>query len=500
MKIGNRSKAVLALGPVLFILSICSSVEPGRRLIPGKLTARPATFWEGLRLPASEGASEGASDRAGADLQRREALESSFEALLHGSDPRAEAEQYIREVIQTFYRAQAELNRFDENLDAGRTLRDNPSYSRLLAWRSFSHLMEEKIAYFYRRLLEVRAAGAADSPQSRSAEEALAGFGDGIHAAHGADRLALQSLAEELETVQDEYRSRIEGPGGAGWALDLHQLLLSRPEELGAFAASPAVKAELKAGSRRFDGADARLNRLIEATAAGISSGIRELSAGRDPQSDGIYPDPGPHGNISGFEFPRGTWALTFDDGPLPRYSQSVLANLKAHGIKATVFEVARMAERFPEMSIAYRDYGMTMGNHSYTHPELTKLSSDGIHHEVADAESSLASILGFRPRFFRLPYGAGLHTPRVRQAIADQGMIDVFWTVDSLDWQDHDPVSIAERVRKQMRQYGRGIILFHDIHPQSVTASRLVMDELVAEHDRVVTLEEIVDELNGGH
>lgn len=492
MKIETRCMIVQVLA--LLMASGCSTLYRSRRRIDIAPLHLPTTYWDDARLPASI-----ESDDATNTDNTRQQLESSFQDLLSASDPGVETERYIGQLTEVFYRAQAELNQFDRNLDAGDTLWKNPSYPRLLAWRSLSRQVEEKLTYFYDRLLEVRTGAPADSPGFRAAGEALAGFTRSFRRAAGSDRLALAPLAEELQPVAGHYyRTGLLRDHGPDPDPGLGNCLIQSPDQLKTLVADPGVKAELNAKTQWFGKNESPVNRLISATADDIAAGIHELTGGRDPQSAAFYPDAGPHGNITGYEFPRGTWALTFDDGPLPRYSQIVLANLKEHGIKATVFELAGMARQFPAMSLAYRDYGMTMGNHSFTHPVLPKLSDAGLRHEVADAESALASILGFRPRFFRLPYGAGLHVQRVRQMIADQKMIDVFWTVDSLDWQDHDPVSIADRVRKQMRQYGRGIILFHDIHPQSVAGSKLVMDDLVAGHYRVVTIEEIVNELNG--
>ncbi len=74
--------------------------------------------------------------------------------------------------------------------------------------------------------------------------------------------------------------------------------------------------------------------------------------------------------------------------------------------------------------------------------------------------------------------------------------MIHVFWNVDSLDWQDKDPASILARVKKLMAAEKRGIILMHDIHPQTVEAVKLLLDS-AAPTQRWVVLPAIVDELN---
>ena len=77
-------------------------------------------------------------------------------------------------------------------------------------------------------------------------------------------------------------------------------------------------------------------------------------------------------------------------------------------------------------------------------------------------------------------------------------GLIHVFWNVDTLDWQDRNPTTVYQRTMKQVNQQGRGVILFHDIHSQTVIASARVMDDLKSSGSRIVTLQEAVSVLNG--
>jgi peptidoglycan/xylan/chitin deacetylase (PgdA/CDA1 family) len=103
--------------------------------------------------------------------------------------------------------------------------------------------------------------------------------------------------------------------------------------------------------------------------------------------------------------------------------------------------------------------------------------------------------------KFFRLPYGSGIDVPVVREVIAKNKLINTFWNVDSLDWIPQSPDRIVKRTRELMRKTPRdaGIILFHDVHQRSVTASGSIMDVLKSDSRRVCTLGEIVDDLNEG-
>jgi len=226
----------------------------------------------------------------------------------------------------------------------------------------------------------------------------------------------------------------------------------------------------------------------------------------RLPQSaQRIESDVGPSGNIFGKGFPQKTWALTYDDGP-GATTGKVLDNLKKHDIKATFFMLSQQLKDPTYFKVAHRiqDEGHAIASHSMTHPQIPKLSESERFKEIVGAKKVFTEFFSDKPgdtppEFFRLPYGAGVSVPSVRKIIADADMIHVFWNVDTLDWQDHDPQSIFERAVKQIQQLDHGIILFHDIHSQSVIASELLMRYLKDPENKIrtVTIPEIVDELN---
>jgi peptidoglycan/xylan/chitin deacetylase (PgdA/CDA1 family) len=228
---------------------------------------------------------------------------------------------------------------------------------------------------------------------------------------------------------------------------------------------------------------------------------LTENDLNREPQAETLrfYPSSGSHGSISGIEYPKGTWSLTFDDGPSTKYTPMVLKNLKDHGLHSTFFELATNVDSDKKTSLSVLNAGMEMANHSYTHPQLPKMDDAHLRHEVVDSTRVEVKVWGeaHRPKLFRCPYGAGLTIKRVRDMIAQQGFIHVFWNVDTLDWQDKNPESILARAKKEMAIEGGGIILFHDIHPQSVEASRMVMDWIKEKGYRHMLVGDAVNELN---
>lgn len=231
-----------------------------------------------------------------------------------------------------------------------------------------------------------------------------------------------------------------------------------------------------------------------------LSEHMKEFTSelDRGTSSDEVYPSAGPNGNLSGRTYPANTWSLTFDDGP-GKTSPEVLDNLTKKNIKATFFQLAQQVITFPATANQMKDAGHDMASHSYTHAQLTKVGPAQLDKEITVAKQMLETILGVKIKLFRLPYGAGTGVSTIRNKIAENNMIHVFWTVDTLDWQDKNPQSIYERTLKQMNASSKnaGIILFHDIHRQTVTASAMVMDYLNSKKLKACTVQGVVDQMN---
>ncbi|NDG84378.1 MAG: hypothetical protein EBX52_04975 [Proteobacteria bacterium] len=214
-----------------------------------------------------------------------------------------------------------------------------------------------------------------------------------------------------------------------------------------------------------------------------------------------IFPSATQAGNITGNGFEKGTWALTFDDGPGVT-TDEVIGNLKTHGIQASFFA---LSGQFKKSSL-FRSYalkeladGHDVFSHSFDHLQISKLGPADRRYQIEDAIEALAEVTGARTRYFRLPYGAGVSVPAVRQDLVKSCVVHIFWNVDTLDWHDHDPDLIESRTLAQMKSLGRGIILFHDIHAQSVIASERIMKHLKAEGLKTVKISDYVSAANGG-
>lgn len=169
---------------------------------------------------------------------------------------------------------------------------------------------------------------------------------------------------------------------------------------------------------------------------------------------------------------------LTFDDGPHPTLTPELLDILKQNHVKATFFMIGQNVRRFPDIVRRVEAEGHAIGNHSDTHPHLTQLDVPGIEGEVDRCESSLEAALGHKVGLFRPPYGD--HNAIVRGVLFDRGFdLDVTWNVDSEDWKSLDRRVIVPKVINDVTAAGHGIVLMHDIHPETIASVQGVIDGL---------------------
>ena len=194
---------------------------------------------------------------------------------------------------------------------------------------------------------------------------------------------------------------------------------------------------------------------------------------------------------LFGYELPAKTVALTFDDGPHPVYTGEIEAILQQYGVPAVFFNVGRnlgtvsaegkatLSSR-GEVSRKLMQDGFVLGNHSYTHAQLSKASGDALKSEIYATDTLLKEVNAERAPLFRFPYGAS--NSEAMQMLQEARLKSVMWNIDSLDWADPVPDSITNRVLQTVNKEGRGIILFHDIHERTVKALPAILERLVAD------------------
>ncbi|MGX7705836.1 polysaccharide deacetylase family protein [Methylobacterium sp. Gmos1] len=201
----------------------------------------------------------------------------------------------------------------------------------------------------------------------------------------------------------------------------------------------------------------------------------------------------GPVGKVSyGRTLPleRGEVVLTFDDGPLPRRTQAVLAALKAECVKATFFVIGSMVAQFPDTLRRTAAEGHTIASHTWSHRYLDRVRSpevrrDQINGGLEAVRTVLTDDAPALSPFFRFP-GLG-HSPTLDRYAAGQKLVPFSIDIDGDDWKKISPQAVMDRVLRRLDAAGRGIILLHDIQPRTVAILPALLRQLKARHYRVV-------------
>jgi peptidoglycan/xylan/chitin deacetylase (PgdA/CDA1 family) len=184
-----------------------------------------------------------------------------------------------------------------------------------------------------------------------------------------------------------------------------------------------------------------------------------------------------------------GEVVLTFDDGPLPRYTNQVLEILAAECVKATFFVVGRMAQAYPDGVRRMRDGGHSIGTHSQSHPlSFHRMTLEQAKQEVDAGIASTAAALGDATAlspFFRIP--GLLRAEAVESYLTDQGL--QAWSADfpADDWRHISSAQVFQIAMTRLEAKGKGIVLLHDIQPRTVGALPGFLRELKARGYRVV-------------
>lgn len=159
--------------------------------------------------------------------------------------------------------------------------------------------------------------------------------------------------------------------------------------------------------------------------------------------------------------------ALTFDDGPNDTSLPKILNLLKDENVKASFFFIGKnIKARREEVKRTY-DEGHLVLNHSYTHSNFEKVSSEIIVHEMEKTNSEIKNIIGVVPSLYRPPYG--IKTPNGKLAAKKIGMDIIFWNVDGEDWSSKKNVN--EIIGTQKKQTKNGSIILMHTQPDKYTS-----------------------------
>ncbi len=177
--------------------------------------------------------------------------------------------------------------------------------------------------------------------------------------------------------------------------------------------------------------------------------------------------------------------ALTFDDGPSD-YTIDLLDGLRERGVKASFFLQGQCIEGREEIIRQMQDDGHLIGNHTFHHVQLTKLTDEQAKQEVISTSNAIFKITGIYTSYLRPPFGEwkkGLDY--------NVTMIPVLWTIDSRDWYTQNTPIIVNDVMKQVED--GDIILMHDCYKTSVESALQIVDRLKQEGYELVTVDEMI-------
>ena len=183
--------------------------------------------------------------------------------------------------------------------------------------------------------------------------------------------------------------------------------------------------------------------------------------------------------------------ALTFDDGPYPKVTGHILDVLEKNGVCATFFVLGSRIEGREDVLTRMDELGCEIGNHSFSHADLTRLSKADCQRELSDTDAEIRRVTGHEASVVRPPYG--YYNKAVRSAA---GRPLILWTVDTNDWRGKAPGEIADYVIQQAKE--GSVILMHDQQTQTADAMEMIIPTLIDEGFRFVTVSELI-RLTGG-
>ena len=191
-------------------------------------------------------------------------------------------------------------------------------------------------------------------------------------------------------------------------------------------------------------------------------------------------------GKIAGEEDVAKKIALTFDDGPHPRYTEQLLDGLKERNVVATFFVTGENAQNYPNIIRREQEEGHLIGNHTYSHIQLTSGNRETFREELVKTNEILENITGEKVSFVRPPYGSW-----DKGFEQELNMFPVLWTIDPLDWCSQSSTNVEKRILSKARE--NAIILLHDEYASSIEAALFIVDELQSQGYVFVTVEEIM-------
>ena len=178
--------------------------------------------------------------------------------------------------------------------------------------------------------------------------------------------------------------------------------------------------------------------------------------------------------------------AITFDDGPRRSTTVRLLDGLKELNVKASFFVTGKNIIGNEDIIKRMYDEGHLIGNHTYSHVELSEVSHDKAIQEIESTNNLIYDITGYMPKYIRPPFGS--YSDKLQLEI---NMTPVMWSVDPNDWNTTYVEGVVNSVLKKVKS--GDIILLHDFYDSSVTAALEIIAQLKARGYVFVTVDQIM-------
>ncbi len=186
--------------------------------------------------------------------------------------------------------------------------------------------------------------------------------------------------------------------------------------------------------------------------------------------------------------------AITFDDGPHPSHTEEILDILKEYNVKATFFILGCNAERYPAIVKRTFDEGHELGNHTYNHVFVNRVSDSELLEEIRKTDEVIKKITGTSPVVFRPPGGA--YNDAKVKVIASEGHKCILWSwwQDTRDWSCPGVDKVVSTVMDNL--HDGDIVLFHDFNSgntPTAAALRIIIPQLIEKGYEFVSVSELI-------
>lgn len=425
-----------------------------------------------------------------ASCEGREIVSAAETTLVQSPSPdnasaKADPKVLMGDLIELEKKADDGLRRIDEQIQNSRSAADDFDVTRVPGYAELQQIRlekEERLNALADKYLEMRRSYRTQTDRGLQDDglETIRSFHELLRGAAEGQRPANQAAADVVDRIMSSgVGSEMNNPDSSSTTVDDRAFTLRSIER--------DLTQDLNDIQKKVETAPKGELPPLQVPSLQLKDSDRDA---RTERHDGtglspFCPSSATRGNINGSSFEAGSWSLTFDDGPHPTRTAAVVAELKKAQAIATFFWVAKNAKAHRSVVKDVIGAGMGGAVHSFTHADLAQATDAKLGFEVACAKEVVESISETTLNLYRLPYGSGAaNDSNPRKAILGAKLVHVSWNVDSFDWQDRDERSIVRRVMNQMNQSkgGGGIILMHDIHPQTVRAVRILLPLLTAD------------------